>query len=128
MKKIPNPVDITVGQRVRAARANAGISQETLGAALGITFQQIQKYEKGTNRISASRMHAMAAELGVKPSYFLDNLDAAPASDNDIQATIERFIASGNSVEICKLWPAVVEKGNAPALLHLIRLAAQVRL
>src|SRR3954468_12151778 len=56
-QKSPNPVDRHVGSRVRMRRMLIGMSQEKLGAALGITFQQIQKYEKGTNRIGASRLH-----------------------------------------------------------------------
>src|SRR5687767_12400052 len=59
--KAPNPVDRHVGSRVRMRRMLIGMSQEKLGAALGITFQQIQKYEKGTNRIGASRLHQFAA-------------------------------------------------------------------
>ena len=69
-KKQPNPIDIHVGGRVRLRRMMLSMSQEKLGEQLGITFQQIQKYEKGTNRIGASRLHAMARVLGVPVTYF----------------------------------------------------------
>jgi transcriptional regulator with XRE-family HTH domain len=69
-KKSPNPVDKHVGSRMRTRRLLAGMSQERLGEALGITFQQIQKYEKGTNRISASRLVEIARILDVGIDYF----------------------------------------------------------
>lgn len=72
----PNPVDKHVGMQVRARRALLGYSQERLGDAIGLTFQQVQKYERGTNRVSASRLWDLAAALGVPVSYFFDGLDA----------------------------------------------------
>jgi transcriptional regulator with XRE-family HTH domain len=72
MKKSPNPVDKHVGSRIRTRRLLVGLSQEKLGEALGITFQQIQKYEKGTNRISASRLQQAARVLGVPVEYFYE--------------------------------------------------------
>ncbi|MCA0400964.1 MAG: helix-turn-helix transcriptional regulator [Proteobacteria bacterium] len=72
MKKAPSPVDRHVGSRVRMRRITVGMSQERLGEALGVTFQQIQKYEKGSNRISASRMQNIAQVLGVPVSFFFD--------------------------------------------------------
>ncbi len=71
-KKSPSPVDRHVGSRVRLRRITAGMSQEKLGDALGVTFQQIQKYEKGTNRISASRMQSIARVLSVPVSFFFE--------------------------------------------------------
>lgn len=68
-KKDPNPIDAFVGSRVRMRRLMIGLSQEKLADGLGITFQQVQKYEKGTNRIGASRLQAIADILGVHPSF-----------------------------------------------------------
>ncbi|WP_026363184.1 helix-turn-helix transcriptional regulator [Methylopila sp. M107] len=79
IKKAPNPVDAHVGSRVRMRRVLIGMSQEKLGEALGITFQQIQKYEKGTNRIGASRMQQISTVMGVPVSYFFED---APGSDS----------------------------------------------
>ncbi|KMO30137.1 Cro/Cl family transcriptional regulator [Methylobacterium tarhaniae] len=78
MKKAPDPVDRHVGHRVRVRRLLIGISQEKLGDALGVTFQQIQKYEKGTNRISASRLRQIADMLNVPVSFFYEG---APRQD-----------------------------------------------
>lgn len=77
-KKIPNPIDCHVGNRVRIQRMLAGISQERLGTALGVTFQQVQKYEKGTNRISASRLQQIATLLKVDVASFFQGV-AQPA-------------------------------------------------
>ena len=72
-KKQPNPVDIHVGGRVRLRRMMLGMSQEKLGDHLGITFQQIQKYEKGTNRIGASRLQHIARVLTVPVAFFFED-------------------------------------------------------
>lgn len=89
--KEPSPIDKHVGQRVRQKRLLMGISQEKLGEAVGITFQQIQKYEKGTNRIGASRLQQIASVLHVTPDYFFEGTSLesdtreATASDDPIQ-------------------------------------------
>src|SRR5215467_5936668 len=69
-KRSPQPVDIQVGHAIRAARLRAGLSQTDLGNALGITFQQIQKYEKGSNRVGASRLTQISAAVGVPVASF----------------------------------------------------------
>jgi len=71
-KKAPNPVDRHVGSRVRMRRMMLGMSQEKLGKALGLTFQQVQKYEKGTNRIGASRLQQISQILQVQVSFFFE--------------------------------------------------------
>lgn len=73
--KTPDPIDVHVGHRLRLFRTQKGVSQEALGAKLGITFQQVQKYEKGTNRISASRLQHCAKELQVKVADFFDGMN-----------------------------------------------------
>lgn len=72
-KKRPNPIDIHVGSRIRLRRNIVSMSQEKLGEKLGITFQQIQKYEKGTNRVGASRLQAIAEILNVPVSFFFED-------------------------------------------------------
>jgi transcriptional regulator with XRE-family HTH domain len=76
----PNPVDVHVGSRVRLRRTLLGMSQEKLGDALGLTFQQVQKYERGANRIGASRLYDLSRVLDVPVSYFFEEFaDAPPA-------------------------------------------------
>ena len=77
----PNPVDVHVGSRVRMRRTLLGLSQEKLGEAIGLTFQQVQKYERGANRFSASRLFDLARILDVSVDYFFEDLDQpAPSS------------------------------------------------
>lgn len=80
-KKKPNPIDIHVGSRIRLRRNMMNMSQEKLGELLGITFQQIQKYEKGTNRVGASRLQAIASILTVPPAFFFED---APGANNTL--------------------------------------------
>ena len=72
-KKKPNPIDIHVGSRIRLRRTMLGMSQEKLGESLGITFQQIQKYEKGTNRVGASRLQNISNILNVPVAFFFED-------------------------------------------------------
>ncbi len=74
MASKPDPVDIHVGKRVRLRRTLLGLSQKKLGEAIGLTFQQIQKYERGANRIGSSRLYQLARVLDVPVSYFFDKL------------------------------------------------------
>ncbi|MCB4767579.1 helix-turn-helix domain-containing protein [Ancylobacter sp. Lp-2] len=100
-KKSPNPIDKHVGSRVRMRRMMINMSQEKLGESLGITFQQIQKYEKGTNRIGASRLQHISTVLGVSVAFFFEGApstgtatpgfaeDSSPAYVADFLATSE---------------------------------------
>lgn len=72
----PNPVDIHVGSRIRLRRTLLGLSQEKLGEAIGLTFQQIQKYERGANRVGASRLYALSQVLDVPVAFFYDDMPA----------------------------------------------------
>jgi DNA-binding XRE family transcriptional regulator len=84
VKKLPNPIDKHVGSRVRMRRVLLGMSQEKLGEALGLTFQQVQKYEKGTNRIGASRLQQISKSLNVPPAYFFEDAPSfGGAADNN---------------------------------------------
>ncbi len=71
---IPNPVDIHVGGRIRLRRTLLGMSQEKLGEAIGLTFQQVQKYERGTNRVGASRLFDLSGVLDVPVQFFFDDM------------------------------------------------------
>jgi len=77
-KKAPNPIDKHVGSRVRMRRMMLSMSQEKLGDALGLTFQQVQKYEKGTNRVGASRLQQIAQILQVPVSFFFEGAPHSP--------------------------------------------------
>lgn len=74
LAKVPNPVDVHVGGRIRLRRTLLGLSQEKLGNAVGLTFQQIQKYERGANRVGASRLFQFSQVLDVPVSFFYDDM------------------------------------------------------
>lgn len=87
MSKAADEVDKQVGARLKQARNALGLSQEKLAAALGITFQQVQKYEKGINRVSASRLKQAAKTLEVSLDYFYDGSDEADDGQDDAAST-----------------------------------------
>ena len=92
-KKNPDPKDVEVGRRVRAFRLNKGLSQEKLGGALGITFQQVQKYERGTNRIGAGRLQRIAEILGVPVSEFFAPGNSAAAQTGSLYDLVDTAAA-----------------------------------
>jgi transcriptional regulator with XRE-family HTH domain len=85
----PNPIDVHVGSRVRLRRTLLGMSQEKLGEAIGLTFQQVQKYERGANRIGASRLYDLSRVLDVPVSFFFDDINP------EVAAAVESAGAEG---------------------------------
>lgn len=83
----PNPVDIHVGARVRLRRTLLGMTQTGLGDAIGLTFQQVQKYERGVNRIGSSRLYDLAHVLDVPVNFFFDDMPAAISSKSSARAS-----------------------------------------
>lgn len=81
----PNPVDVHVGSRVRLRRTLLGLSQEKLGEAIGLTFQQVQKYERGANRIGSSRLYDLSRVLEVPVSFFFEDMPSAVANGSPAQ-------------------------------------------
>ena len=76
-KGFPNPIDVHVGQRIRLRRTLLGMSQEKLGEAIGLTFQQVQKYERGANRVGSSRLFDLGRVLDVTISYFFEDMPSS---------------------------------------------------
>jgi transcriptional regulator with XRE-family HTH domain len=108
-KKAPNPIDKHVGSRVRMRRMMLGMSQEKLGDALGLTFQQVQKYEKGTNRIGASRLQQIAHILQVPVSFFFEGAPNSPSShmsagmsEAPSPAYVSDFLATSDGLSLTK--------------------------
>lgn len=101
-----NKIDALVGQRIRARRYALGISQTELGEAIGVKFQQIQKYETGTNRVSASRLWAVAEKLGVDVLYFFEGISPATDADNAMDAPVDRmdFLSDQDAVMVMELF------------------------
>jgi transcriptional regulator with XRE-family HTH domain len=107
VKKAPNPIDKHVGSRVRMRRMMLGMSQEKLGDALDLTFQQVQKYEKGTNRIGASRLQQISHILQVPVAFFFEGAPATagnsmPGSEAPSPAFVSDFLASSEGLALTK--------------------------
>ena len=85
----PNTIDVHVGSRVRLKRMMSGMSQEKLGETLGITFQQVQKYERGANRVGAGRLYEMAKALEVPVDFFFEDLPEGPSATTSPAAAVE---------------------------------------
>jgi transcriptional regulator with XRE-family HTH domain len=107
-KKAPNPTDKHVGARVRMRRMMLGMSQEKLGDALGLTFQQVQKYEKGANRIGASRLQQIAHILQVPVSFFFEGAPEVPGhhsadmAEAPSPAYVSDFLATSDGLALTK--------------------------
>src|SRR5690348_17280683 len=105
-KKQASPIDVQVGNRVRLRRMLIGMSQEKLGELLGLTFQQVQKYEKGVNRIGAGRLFQVAHILGVPIDYFYEGVsgvqDGAPgfAEPGGASPPVMEFLSSGEGLQL----------------------------
>ena len=101
--KAPHPVEVHIGARLRIARTMIGMSQEKLGKKLGLNFQQIQKYEKGANRIGGSRLWEIALALEVPPAFFFDGLENTPAEDPDISGYANEVMTFASSKDGLRL-------------------------
>jgi transcriptional regulator with XRE-family HTH domain len=121
-----NPVDLHVGARIRMRRRLQGVSQEKLAEALGLTFQQVQKYERGANRVSASKLYEIAAMLKAPVAYFFDGLaDPAGEADDDSQGgderTVHAFLMTSEGLELARSFTQVPRGRVRRRLLELIR-------
>jgi transcriptional regulator with XRE-family HTH domain len=114
-KKAPNPIDKHVGSRVRMRRMMLSMSQEKLGDALGLTFQQVQKYEKGTNRIGASRLQQISNILQVPVAFFFEGAPSlSPGPDGIMKdapspAYVSDFLATSEGLALTKAFTRIKE-------------------
>ncbi len=123
----PNPVDIHVGSRVRLRRTLLGMSQEKLGNALGLTFQQVQKYERGTNRIGSSRLFLLSRILDVPVSFFFDDMSPEIASGQvgfaeAAQANFDQDdLAKRETLELVRAYYKITDAGVRKRLFDLVK-------
>ena len=104
---VPNPIDVHVGNRIRMRRLLLGMNQETLANALGLTFQQVQKYEGGANRVSASRLSAMAEILAVPISYFFGDLRSDDAEVSPEDQRWREYLQRPETIEFIRFYYAI---------------------
>ena len=110
----PNPIDLYVGSRVRMRRSLLGMSQERLAAELGVTFQQVQKYERGSNRIGASRLWDLAQVLGVNVDFFYQDIDAQTVNQSPRKIYANPIL----SEETCEFDMDILLRRDVTALLR----------
>lgn len=138
----PDPMDIHVGKRLKARRTLLGLSQEKLADSVGLTFQQIQKYERGANRISASRLHQLCEILDVTVNYFFESfvdpndkkqaakdLNSYGMSDNTQEAfgydSSEDILYSKESLELLRVYYSVKDSSARKDLMKVIKNMAE---
>lgn len=124
--KIPNPIDAYVGSRVRTRRLMLGMSQERLAEQIGVTFQQVQKYEKGTNRIGASRLQAIASVLAVPVAFFFQQDNTQPLNTDGLGAIngledLSEFLTSKEGLSLNKAFMKINDPGIRQSVLTLIK-------
>jgi transcriptional regulator with XRE-family HTH domain len=127
--KSPSGIDRIVGQRLRWRRRELKLTQEQLGEKLGLTFQQVQKYEKGVNRISAGRLFEMAQVLGITITYFYEGVDDLLEGPSLLTVHEEDHppslpVLDGEAMELVKAFQQIGDKSLRRSLLDTIRAAA----
>jgi transcriptional regulator with XRE-family HTH domain len=123
--KAPNPVDKYVGSRVRMRRIMLGMSQEKLGEALGLTFQQVQKYEKGTNRVGASRLQQISEILQVPVSFLFDGGPSGAAntegfSEGSSPAYVSDFLATSEGLALTRAFTRITDAKMRRAIVEVV--------
>jgi len=123
--KAPNPVDKYVGSRVRMRRIMLGMSQEKLGEALGLTFQQVQKYEKGTNRVGASRLQQISEILQVPVSFLFDGGPSGAVNGNGFgegasPAYVSDFLATSEGLALTRAFTRIGDSKMRRSIVELV--------
>lgn len=127
----PDPIDIHVGSRVRMRRTLLGMSQEKLGNALGLTFQQIQKYERGANRIGSSRLYKLSHILDVPVGYFFEDMQeetvkrARGLSDTGPEAFEQDKLAKRETLELVRAYYKITDPKVRKKTFELVKAVAQ---
>ena len=124
-KKIPNPIDKHVGSRVKMRRLMLGMSQEKLGDALSLTFQQVQKYEKGTNRMGSSRLQQISNILKVPVTFFFEDVPGQPKFDSKAPSPVyvSDFLATSDGLALTK---AFMQIEDAKLRRHIVNLVKEI--
>jgi transcriptional regulator with XRE-family HTH domain len=123
---VPNPIDVHVGARIRSRRLLLGMNQDSLAKALGLTFQQVQKYEGGANRVSASRLSAIADILGMPVSYFFAELE----TPGDLSSEEQRFRELRDrpeTIELIRLYYGIADPDVRARFLSLVKAVAAAK-
>jgi len=122
----PNPIDRHVGLRIRMRRKELGISQERLAESIGLTFQQVQKYERAANRVSASKLWEMSRALSTNISYFYEGLgDTLEAPGSNLpRESMQDFLLTPEGIELAAVFPKIAKGRVRRKILDLVRAMA----
>jgi transcriptional regulator with XRE-family HTH domain len=125
--RAPNPIDRHVGLRIRMRRKELGISQERLAESIGLTFQQVQKYERAANRVSASKLWEMSRALNTSISYFYEGLSDTPepAGSNLPRETVQDFLMTAEGLELASSFPKIPQGRLRRKILDLVRVMSE---
>ncbi|MEW5687493.1 MAG: helix-turn-helix transcriptional regulator [Pseudomonadota bacterium] len=128
-RETPHPIDEHVGRRVRLRRKQRGLSQGSLAEALGLTFQQIQKYERGSNRISASKLYGIATVLGVPVGFFYEGLNDPSSPEGEAYTdawsqVFEDLLAEPNGRTLAEAFLSIRRESVRRALAEFVRVVA----
>jgi transcriptional regulator with XRE-family HTH domain len=127
--RTPNPVDLHVGARIRMRRKILGVSQERLADDLGLTFQQVQKYERGANRVSASKLYEIARSLQSSVAYFFEGLadptDLEGFAEGGSEQFVHDFLMTPEGLELAALFPKISKGRVRRRILDLVRSMAE---
>lgn len=119
-ERAPNKVDIVVGARARTRRLELGMSQERLAELLGVTFQQVQKYEKGVNRIASGRLYDISTALDVNVGYFFETMTGKSSKADDAGDDLSTAMAQADTIELVKMFSAISSKKLRRRVLDLV--------
>lgn len=127
--KTPNPVDLHVGARVRMRRKFLGLSQEALAESIDLTFQQVQKYERGSNRISASKLYEIAKTLKAPIAYFFEGYGDSETldgfSESESEQFVHGFLMTTEGIELAEAFPRIKNSKHRRKILDLVRALAE---
>ena len=128
-ERAPNPVDLHVGGRIRMRRKLLGVSQEKLAEALGLTFQQVQKYERGANRVSASKLFEIAKALQTPVAFFFEGLAQTESRGGRESAAsseyVHNFLMTAEGLELASVFPRIAKGKVRRRLVDLIKALAE---
>ncbi len=125
----PNPIDVHVGQQIRQRRATLGMTQEQLATMLGVSFQQVQKYERGVNRVGASRLHDLMTALDVPVGYFFRDAPAGPPGSpaaapgvRETQPSLgDDIFSRRETIDLVRAFSRITDPGVRQHVLDLVR-------
>ncbi|MGA9658376.1 MAG: helix-turn-helix transcriptional regulator [Asticcacaulis sp.] len=128
-ERTPNPVDLHVGARVRMRRKFLGMSQEGLAETIALTFQQVQKYERGSNRVSASKLYEISKALKAPVAYFFEGYGEHDAiegfSESESEQFVHGFLMTTEGIELAESFPRIRNAKHRRRILELVRALAE---